>query len=213
MNFTKLFKTKNKEDKKSNNDKIQITQEELDKKIEEQELKIANLQTKADVLQKEAKEKLKAGDKSSAVRLLAKKKKYLEQIKQIEGTMLMMEEQKMMLDNTINLIGVFKTIKKTNEILKEQRKDLKIEDLEKIKEEMEEAKDEQEEIKNFFTDFADENTEDVQKDLEDLEEEIIKEEQKNNLPNANKEELYQNKSNRVKLKNEEDELAKILQGN
>ena len=37
---------------------------------------------------------------------------------------------------------------------------------------------------------------------------------KNNLPNPNNEELNQNKSNHVKLKNdEEDELKKILQYN
>ena len=56
--------------------------------------------------------KLKQGDKAGAKRLLAKKKKLLEQLKQTEGAMAMMEEQKMMLESAGATKETFDTFRK-----------------------------------------------------------------------------------------------------
>ncbi len=117
MNFSQLFgkkggKGENKKAHKTDN--VEQTLLMLDQKINEQELRLNNLETKTNALQDEAKEKLKAGDKAGAKRLLAKKKKYVEQIKTLEGAMEMMEEQKMMLQNTAQIKDVMQAIIKAN---------------------------------------------------------------------------------------------------
>jgi uncharacterized iron-regulated protein len=83
--------------KESNNSK---TQKMLDDKIAEHEIKLNDLEARSNALVDEAREKLKTGDKAGAKRILLKQEKLIDQMKQIEGAMAMMEEQKMMLDNT-----------------------------------------------------------------------------------------------------------------
>ena len=189
-------------------DKYQKTTQDLDKNIEEQELKIKNLETKCKALEDEAKAKLKAKDRSGAARLVAKKKKYVEQIKQLEGAVAMMEEQKMMLDNTIQLSGVMKTIKNTNAVVKEAAKEMNIEELDKMKEDMEELKADQEELTGFFKEYGEQNTEDVEEDLAELEAQMEKEEA-GELPSANVEVLNPSQPQKVQNK-EEDDLNKFL---
>ena len=99
MNFGKLFGKKEKKSQPTTQNKAQAATMNIDQQLNDLELKIKNVETKANNLQEEAKAKLKAGDKAGAKRLLAKKKKYNEQIKQYEGAMAMMEEQKMMLES------------------------------------------------------------------------------------------------------------------
>ena len=111
MNFNKLFGKKDKGSKPQPQDKNQQTQLMLDQKIKEQELRISNIETKTNALQEEAKAKLKQGDKAGAKRILAKKKKYVDQIKQIEGAMAIMEEQKMMLESALSTKDMMNAIK------------------------------------------------------------------------------------------------------
>ena len=51
--------------------------------------------------------------------------------------MAMMEEQKMMLDNTLSMKDVMDAIKQGNQAVKEASKGMSVEDLEKMKEDME----------------------------------------------------------------------------
>ena len=190
MNFGKLFGKKGASKKPPKQDKNEQTQLILDQKIKEQELKINNLETRSNALQEEAKAKLKAGDKPGAKRILAKKKKLVEQIKQLEGAMAMMEEQKLMLDNTLQMKDVIDTIKQTTQVVKEASKGMSVEDLEDMKEQMDEVKADQEELNNFFKDYADENQEDVDEELEALEQQMAQEDT-GALPMANKEQLNQ----------------------
>ena len=206
MNFAKLFGKKGGGDKKPPSDKFQKTTQELDQRIQEQELKITNLETKTTALQNEAKQKLKAGDKTGAARLLAKKKKYVEQIKQLEGAVAMMEEQKMMLDTSLQMKGVIDTIKNTTNVVKEAQAGMSVDELDKMKEQMDDLKADQEELSNFFKEYGDQNTEDVEDEMNALEEEIEKE-AAGQLPSANAEVL--NPSQPVKNK-EEDELNNFL---
>ena len=132
----------------------------LDQRIKVKELKINNLEEKTYELQREAKEKLKNGDEAGAKRLLSKKEIYIDQIKQIEGAIAMMEEQKMMLDNTLQMKDVMSAIKNGNKVVKDATHGMNIEDLECMKECMEEKKLDQEELKDFFRDYEDYNNKD-----------------------------------------------------
>ena len=187
MDFSKLFGKKGKGDKPKQ-DKNEATTLMLDQKIQEQELKLNNLETKTNALQDEAKAKLRAGDKAGAKRVLAKKKKYVEQMKTIEGAIAMMEEQKMMLDSTLQMKDVMSAIKTGNQVIKEATKGMNVEDLEQMKEDMENIKADQEELNDFFKDYGEQNTEDVDEELDKLEEEMAKEDA-GAMPVQNKENL------------------------
>ena len=188
MNFGKLFGKKAGGKKAPKPDKNEQTQLMLDQKIKEQELRLNNLETRTNALQDEAKAKLKAGDKAGAKRILAKKKKLVEQMKQIEGAMAMMEEQKMMLDNTLQMKDVMQAIKAGNEAVKVAGQGMSVDDLQDMKDQMDEVKADQEELNNFFKDYAEENQEDVDEELEHLEQQMAQEDT-NALPIANKEQL------------------------
>ena len=198
MNFNQLFGKKEASKKAPQTSNVEQTLLMLGQKIKDQELKISNLETRTNALQDEAKAKLKAGDKAGAKRLLAKKKKYVEQIKQLEGAMAMMEEQQIMLQNTTQMKDVMETIKKANEAMKEAGKGLTIDDIEQIKEEMDEQKAAQEELNNFFKEYNEENLEGVDEELKELEKEMAQND-KIALPNPNQERLHPQK---VKNKDE-----------
>ena len=138
------------EKKKSNNTN---TQNILDDKIAEQEIKLCNLEARTNALENEAKEKLKVGDREGAKRILLKQEKLFDQMKQIEGAMAMMEEQKMILENTLQMKDVMSAIKCGSCAVKESSKGMSVEDLEN----MEDIKPDQEELNEFFKDYDKDN--------------------------------------------------------
>ena len=129
---------KKKQDSKTQNalDPIK-TIVELTTKIDQLEEKIRFIETKQKHLNEQAKTKLKAGDKNGARQALAKKKKYFEQIKQFEGTMMFLEEQKMMLESAVSMKEYFEAIKNANKCLQSTQKGMDVEDITIMKEEME----------------------------------------------------------------------------
>ena len=205
--FNKLFgggkKDKPKESKTKTDDAIQ----QIDKKLSDCELLIQNLDLRQKNLQEEAKKKLKEGDKAGAKRLLVKKKKLFEQMKQTEGAISMMEEQKIMLESAAGTKDVIDTIKYTNSIVQEAMKELNVESLEDLKEEMEEAKAAQKEIADFFTDYANEDMDEVEDELAQLEAEEAQK-AKNIIPSANK--GITEKEPKNKVKNDELNLDNFL---
>ena len=138
------------EKKKSNKTN---TQNILDDKIAEQEIKLCNLEARTNALENEAKEKLKVGDREGAKRILLKQEKLFDQMKQIEGAMAMMEEQKMILENTLQMKDVMSAIKCGSCAVKESSKGMSVEDLEN----MEDIKPDQEELNEFFKDYDKDN--------------------------------------------------------
>ena len=200
MNFGKLFGKKDATKKAPKPDKNEQIQLMLDQKIKEQELRLNNLETRTNHLQNEAKAKLKAGDKNGAKKILAKKKKLVEQMKQIEGAMAMMEEQKIMLDNTLQLKEIMFVIKEGNNAIINAQKGMNVEVLEDMKEQMDEIKQDQEEMNNFFKTYADENAEDVEEEFAKLEEDIAKE-SAGAVPMSNKEVLNPINTQKVVNKN------------
>ena len=205
--FNKLFGGGKKEKPKESNNKITETLQMLDKKISDCELLIQNLDVRQKNLQEEAKKKLKAGDKEGAKRLLNKKKKLLEQLKQTEGAMAMMEEQRMTLETTGQTIEIINTLKETSNVVKEAMKELNVESLDELREQMEEAKAQMEEVNDFFTNYANEGMEEVEDELRMLEEEEAAK-NKNIMPEANKEKIEDNNKNKVK--NEEFDLENFM---
>ena len=208
MDFGKLF---NKKDKKGGgsgpNNKVDQTLAMLDQKINEQELRIKNIEVKTSALQDEAKAKLKQGDKAGAKRILAKKKKYVDQIKQLEGAMAMMEEQKFMLENTGQMKEMMDAIKAGSAAIKIANQGVSVEDLENMKDEMDEIKAGQEELNDFFKDYADQEQEGVDEELEQLQEQMAKEEI-GAMPSANVEHLGPVPAQKNK---EEEDLNKFLE--
>ena len=195
--FNKLFgggkKDKPKESKTKTDDAIQ----QINKKLSDCELLIQNLDLRQKNLQEEAKKKLKEGDKAGAKRLLVKKKKLFEQMKQTEGAISMMEEQKIMLESAAGTKDIIDTIKYTNSIVQEAMKELNVESLEDLKEEMEEAKAAQKEIADFFTDYANEDMDEVEDELAQIEAEEAQK-AKNIIPSANKGIIEKEPKNKVK---------------
>ena len=195
--FNKLFgggkKDKPKESKTKTDDAIQ----QIDKKLSDCELLIQNLDLRQKNLQEEAKKKLKEGDKAGAKRLLVKKKKLFEQMKQTEGAISMMEEQKIMLESAAGTKDIIDTIKYTNSIVQEAMKELNVESLEDLKKEMEEAKAAQKEIADFFTDYANEDMDEVEDELAQIEAEEAQK-AKNIIPSANKGIIEKEPKNKVK---------------
>ena len=182
--FKNLFGGKKEKKKPAAN--IDETIAMLDKKIKDMELLINNLEVRQNAMQEEAKKKIKAGDKAGAKRILVKKKKIVEQIKQNEGALMMMEEQKGMLENSATTKGVIDAVKQATAVIKANKVD--VEEFENVKEIMEEAKADQEELNDFFKDYADQEQEGVDEELEQLEEQMAKEEA-GVMPMHNKENL------------------------
>ena len=204
--ISKLFGKK--KNPAENKDKALQTIQNLDQQIKDLELKIDHYDKQAQNLTNEAKAKLKAGDKAGAKKLLTKKKRFVEQIKQLEGAQNMMEEQRMMLENQDSMKKIFETVSSTNQAIKEMGKGVSVEEIEKAREDMEEMKDAQKEMGDFFAEYADAGNEEVDEELNQLEAEMAKEEV--NLPDANKEEVIQEPAAKEDIKKQEDELGDFL---
>lgn len=133
-----LFGGKKKEKKPAENKQnVMLMIENLGNKVNDLEEKIKFLEIKKNNQNEEAKKKLKAGDKTGAKQALAKKKKIDEQIKQYDGAIMMMDEQKMMLENAESVRDVFKTVSSANEVLIKATEGLNVDDLDKIRNDLE----------------------------------------------------------------------------
>ena len=181
-----------------------VNQEEVRKKLDAE---IENLNAKIDQQEKlcnkyqnEAKAKLKAKDKKGAQQALLKKKRYVKQIKDWEGAVTLLEQQKMMLESAGMMKNIFDTQKLANTAIKDAQGNMKIEDFEAMKEEFEEMKDTANEISEFFQSQTEEELGDLDEDMAELEKEI-EEENTVELPDANKEEPVKNKTEEIKDEN------------
>ena len=135
-------------------------------------MKVKNLETQINEIDNLAKEKLKNGDNIGAERLIMKRIKVTEQVKQLEGAMTMMEEQKMMLESVSQMKDVMNAIKQNSCTLKEASKGMSIEDYDKLKEDIDEINPNQEELNDFFKEYANEDNNkelvsDIMKQLKD----------------------------------------------
>ena len=129
----------------------------LDKKIEDLQLEIGNLQTKSKALNEEVKTKLISGDKEGAKRILKEKKKIDDQLQKKEDQLLILEEQKMNLEHIESMKDVMNAIRYANAAIKEAMKGICVEDIENMLEDLNQIKENQEIINDFFTGYAEVN--------------------------------------------------------
>ena len=201
--FKNLFGGK-KKDKQKSNVNVEQTLQNLTKKINDMDLLLNNYEVRAKALQEEAKKKLKEGDKNGAKRILVKKKKIVDQIKQTEGAIMMMEEQKGMLESVSTTKDILETLKGANEVIKQNKVD--VEELHIIQDDIEDQKQVVGEINDFFSDYVDGEQEGVEDDLKALEDEMEKEADKI-LPSAVKNNITDDK---IKTTNEMKDLEAFL---
>ena len=201
--FKNLFGGK-KKDKQKSNVNVEQTLQNLTKKINDMDLLLNNYEVRAKALQEEAKKKLKEGDKNGAKRILVKKKKIVDQIKQTEGAIMMMEEQKGMLESVSTTKDILETLKGANEVIKQNKVD--VEELHIIQDDIEDQKQVVGEINDFFSDYVDGEQEGVEDDLKALEDEMEKEDDKI-LPSAVKNNITDDK---IKTTNEMKDLEAFL---
>ena len=102
---------------------IETNQEEVRQKLDSQidalNAKIDQQDKLSNKYQLEAKAKLKAKDKKGAQQALVKKKRCVKQIKEWEGALGLLEQQKMMLENAGMMKNIVDTVKNTNQAIHE----------------------------------------------------------------------------------------------
>ena len=133
------------------------------------------LEKKMQTLTQEALKLNKEKNKRAAVLALKKKKMIEGEYNKISGMKLMLEQQKVQIEATINDVDIFTALKKGNDAIKEIGKQVNIEKFEDLKDDLQEQNDTAEEIANFFGEFAKEGEEDLLEELEQLESQNIEE--------------------------------------
>ena len=209
MSISALFSKKKNDGKSENANPKQNTEQvrqNLDNQIDTLNARIDQQEKIANKFHLEAKAKMKAKDKAGAQKALLKKKRAVKQIKDWEGALALLEQQKMMLENASMMKNVFDTVTTTNKAIKEAQGNMSIEDFDKVKEEFEEMKDTANEISEFFQSQTEEELGEVDDEMAELEQEIENEEM--DLPEANKEPV-QKQQEEVK-NNDEKELEDFM---
>ncbi len=201
--YNLFFREKHTEVKKENKENIQI--DNIKDKIKLHENKIRELDTIINELKEKAKEKIKKGNKESAKRLLSKRKKYLGQIKLVKDAVSILDNQKMLIENSIIKKDIVNTIKIGNSLIKDISKDLNVNEIQEIKDDMEKLKDDEEEI-NELLHMNPEETEELDNEVNQIEAEIINDELNKVFDSKNnKKEL----NTKEKLKKEEENLINL----
>ena len=164
----------------------------LDCKLARDKIKtyIKRLERNANLKKEKAKESLRAKNKDRAKYNLKLSKMYQEQIKTADAQLTMLEEQISNLEQATTQRDALKVLEKGNEVLKNLQSECNIEKWEKISEDMQDIKDQQDEINQFF---RDRNIENVDDDVEEEMNKLMESENndiENELPSANKNEIY-----------------------
>ena len=164
----------------------------LDCKLARDKIKtyIKRLERNANLKKEKAKESLRAKNKDRAKYNLKLSKMYQEQIKTADAQLTMLEEQISNLEQATTQRDALKVLEKGNEVLKNLQSECNIEKWEKISEDMQDIKDQQDEINQFF---RDRNMDDVDDDVEEEMNKLMESENndiENELPSANKNEIY-----------------------
>lgn len=202
--YNLFFRQKQTEVKEENKENIQI--DNIKDKINIHENKIRELDIIIDELKQKAKEKIKKGNKESAKRLLSKRKKYLGQIKLVKDAVSILDNQKMLIENSIIKKDIVNTIKIGNSLIKDISKDLNANEIEEIKDNMDKLKDDEDEI-NEILQINPEEIEELDNEVNQIEAEIINDELNKVFDcKNNKKEL----NTKEKLKKEEDNLLNFL---
>jgi len=196
---------KKKEDKaktkEQNKDKVLESIGNLNQKIRDLEEKIEHLEVKKNGEMSLIKEKLQKGDKVGAKKVLQKKKWTEDQIKTLDGAMMMLEEQKMMLDGTMSMGQVHDALKEGAKAMEIAGENFKVEDLDAIRDQMEDQKAAFEEKNEFFKDYSTVDDPELDDELDMIQSELDKEA----LPDVKdkQKEIIIEDSSKVEVKNDD----------
>ena len=189
-----------------------INQEEkalLDCKMTRDKIKtyIKRLERNANLKKEKAKDALRAKNKDRAKYNLKLSKMYQEQIKTADAQLTMLEEQIANIEQATTQRDAMKVLEKGNEVLKNLQSECNIEKWEKISDDMQDIKDQQDEINQFF---RDRNMNDVDDDVEEEMTKLMESEKndiENELPSANKNDIY---IENITNKNEDEKMAELV---
>ena len=188
-----------------------INQEEkalLDCKMTRDKIKtyIKRLERNANLKKEKAKDALRAKNKDRAKYNLKLSKMYQEQIKTADAQLTMLEEQIANIEQATTQRDAMKVLEKGNEVLKNLQSECNIEKWEKLSEDMQDMKDQQDEINQFF---RDRNMDDVDDDVEEEMNKLMESEKsdiENELPSANKNDIY---IEGISNKNENEKITEL----
>ena len=189
-----------------------INQEEkalLDCKMTRDKIKtyIKRLERNANLKKEKAKDALRAKNKDRAKYNLKLSKMYQEQIKTADAQLTMLEQQIANIEQATTQRDAMKVLEKGNEVLKNLQSECNIEKWEKISEDMQDIKDQQDEINQFF---RDRNMNDVDDDVEEEMTKLMESEKndiENELPSANKNDIY---IENITNKNDDEKMAELV---
>ena len=189
-----------------------INQEEkalLDCKMTRDKIKtyIKRLERNANLKKEKAKDALRAKKKDRAKLNLKLSKMYQEQIKTADAQLTMLEEQISNIEQATTQRDAMKVLEKGNEVLKNLQSECNIEKWEKLSEDMQDMKDQQDEINQFF---RDRNMDDVDDDVEEEMNKLMESEKsdiENELPSANKNDIY---IENITNKNDDEKMAELV---
>ena len=130
----------------------------------------------------------------------------------MDGAIMMLEEQKMMLDSNLTMGNIYETLKEGSKAMNLAQENFKIEDLDKIRDEMEDNKVAFEEKNNFFQEYAVQDNAELDDELDQLQSELDNEALPD-LKDKKKEVIFNDGNNvqkEVVKKNEEKDLEAFL---
>ena len=160
--------------------------ETLEKRINEYQKKIEHLRN-------EAKNQLRNKNREGAKTILLKVKNYEKFLQNSQNTQNVLEDQIFALKNAQNNASVTEILKQCLDAGKEIK--MNADEFAEVTEDLKEQKENLNEINIGMSQFMEDNEDDLNKEMEKLELENKKENEKDdiNLPNANKEEIDENK--------------------
>eukprot|EP00826_Nyctotherus_ovalis_P036303 TRINITY_DN3206_c0_g1_i6.p2 TRINITY_DN3206_c0_g1~~TRINITY_DN3206_c0_g1_i6.p2 ORF type:complete len:214 (+),score=89.77 TRINITY_DN3206_c0_g1_i6:154-795(+) len=141
----------------------------INEQIESIDAREKLLEKKMANLTQEALQLNKAKNKRGAILALKKKKMFEGEYNKISGMKLMLEQQKVQIEATINDADIFTALKKGNEAINAVSQQVNIDSFQDLKDDLEEQQANAEEIGNFFGELAKDGEDELLEELEQLE--------------------------------------------
>ena len=156
---------------------------------------IKKLEKRQNACLEKAKELLASKERDRAKIYLRQKKLHQEQIKVTEAKLEMIIDQIQQIESTQNLKECMACLKQGNEALRKIQNTMKIEEWEKVKDDFDELKEKDQEIGNYLKEYGIDQTE-YDNQVNEEYDKLLKDlgtEDTIDLPNANKEEIIEDK--------------------
>ena len=158
-----------KKEAKKEQPKPQDAIKNINEQIENIDAREKLLEKKMHTLTQEALKLNKEKNKRGAVLALKKKKMIEGEYNKISGMKLMLEQQKVQIEATINDVEIFTALKEGNDAIRNIGRQVNIENFEDLREDLQEQHENAEEIGKFFGEFAKEGEDELLEELEELE--------------------------------------------